>query len=203
MPEIQIPDGFEHDCTKCEGLCCSAHIIKKSKDFPEDKDGGVPCHLLSVETDGARVEYRCRVFATLEQEQRRLCREFTCMGAGNAVSTFFRELGIEWGVKPEDVDDKSWQIKFQNMQTAYLVLYNVMTWLDIYRHGRQPEYFYPAAKAEAQKIAKRFSKVLQETTEVIAFDYWGETEFKNNIRLAVHDANNEHLLKKLGMPKWW
>jgi hypothetical protein len=74
------------DCGSCFGLCCIALAHQPPAGFPAFKTVNVPCRHLDD-------DFRCRVFARLEEEGFTVCRPYDCFGAGPAVA---RRMRAEW-----------------------------------------------------------------------------------------------------------
>lgn len=200
MPEIQIQEGFDHDCTKCQGLCCVAQDIKKESGFPSDKPAGVVCDKLSVDPAAQSHAYKCQVFATLGEEGRTLCEKFSCLGAGNAISQFFYELGISWALKPENIDDEKWQLIVHNMHEAYIVLFNVFVQLHAIQNINDPraQLWYEAVRGVVQNVAKDFAAEIESNSSAINGLAWYRNRFLYVMKLAMDHASSLALMNKLG-----
>lgn len=70
---------LKSDCKNCIGLCCVALPYGKSADFPDNKDGGVPCRNL-------RSNNLCSIHNVLRDKGFRGCVSYECFGAGQCVS---------------------------------------------------------------------------------------------------------------------
>lgn len=199
MPEIVIPDSFEHDCTKCQGLCCVAQKISKESGFPSDKPAGVVCDQLSIDPNTQAHAYKCRVFATLGEEGRTVCENFSCLGAGNTVSQFFHELGINWALKPENFDDEKWKLIVHNMHEAYIVLYNVFVHLRAIRSVDSPnaQSCYEVARSAVQNVAKDFAAEIESNSSAIDGRAWYRNRFFYVMRESTSHANSLSLINKL------
>lgn len=209
MPELQLQEGFTHDCNECQGLCCVAFEINEDENFPEHKDEGVPCHLLNMDPQNQAALCKCKVFNALREQGRKLCEGYTCMGAGNAVTKFLRELGIHWTMKPQDTDDQKWELMRHNINNAFLCLDYVFYYL-YQQHpdnnpARQPakREMYEAMRKAAQEIANELALVLENSSERISCDDWYNNKFKPAMQIAAHDANSAYLLNKLVTKRWW
>lgn len=180
MPEIRIPDELEPDCGNCQGLCCMAMAHRKEGGFPieQDKPGNVPCHNLETNPADFTNLYKCRIHETLDQEDWTTCTEFTCLGAGQAISTFFNELGISWALKSPDIDESKRQIMLKNLNAGYFVLYNVLGYLKCIKN--KPHFSrdlqFQSAKSAAAEVAKRFGRALV-SGEEIDKRHWYLNEF--------------------------
>lgn len=207
MPELQLQEGFTHDCNECQGLCCVAFEIRKDENFPEHKEEGVPCPQLNLDPQNQADLCKCKVFNALGKQGRKLCEGYTCMGAGNAVTKFLQELGIHWAMKPQDADNQEWELMRHNINNAFLFLDYVFYYL-YQKHpdnnpARQPakREMYEAMRKEAQKIANELALVLEDSSERISCDDWYNNKFKPAMLIATADANSAYILNKLG--KLW
>ncbi|MBV9593727.1 MAG: pentapeptide repeat-containing protein [Actinobacteria bacterium] len=73
------------DCDSCVGICCVALTLTTSADFAIDKPAGQPCENLD---DG----HRCRIHHRLRPAGFPGCVAFDCFGAGQRVTTAFRNV---------------------------------------------------------------------------------------------------------------
>lgn len=205
MAEIQLQEGFEHDCNECQGLCCVALEIDKKSGFPRNKPAGEACDMLNINPQSEADLCRCKIFTTLDYKTHGICKDFTCLGAGNTVSKFFKELGIHWAAKPEGIDEQKWELMKNNIFNAYLIFHNIFLYLRRIRNKRHPanKLMYDAARASAENTAKELAQVMEEGSAELDHEDWYENKFKPAMLIAVHDANSDYLLNKLKMPKWW
>ena len=176
MPELKIPDQLEPDCDNCQGMCCMAMAHRVVDGFPleEDKPNGVPC--LNLETNPLNVEslYKCRIYETRAHEGWRQCESFSCYGAGQTISQFFKELGVSWAIKSNDLKEDQNKIMIENLNLGFQVMYMVLSHLDAIGHTFDPlrEKKVIAAKVAASKIALQFSEHLTANKKVdVAFWY--------------------------------
>lgn len=205
MPEIKIQEGLEHDCHNCQGFCCVALAIDKKDGFPHNKKMGVACDQLDTNPEHEANLCKCKVFTTLDYKTHSLCKDFTCLGAGNTISEYFKELGIHWAVRPDNISDEQNELRVNNIFNAYLIFHNVFLYLRIIRYQRHPnnKIRYEAARKAVEKVAKDLARTLEVGTQEIKYNDWYQNKFKPEMNFAMHDADNFRLLDKLGMKKWW
>ncbi len=205
MLEIQIPEGFEHDCNNCQGLCCVALAIDKKSGFPINKEAGIPCDQLNTDAKDTAALCKCKIFATLSDKTHSLCIDFTCLGAGNTVSKYFKDLGMHWTTRPENIDDAKWELMKNNIFNAYLIFHKVFLYLYRIRNQRHPnnKIRYDAARKSVEKVSKELAGVLEAGTEEVDYEFWYENKFKPEMQISMHDADTARLLDKLGANKWW
>lgn len=203
MPELKIPEDFTHDCHDCQGLCCVSMEIKQHRGyFPHPKPAGEPCENLQITPEDHRIDFNCRIFGAIHKKHK-TCEEFTCFGAGNNVSKFFSELGINWAMKPDEVSAEQHDINITNLYATYNILFLVMYYLGQVRYHRGPANIlnYNAAKNAAQIVATELSQKLQ-TGELIDENVWYGQRFVPAMAEAVKQSNNQFLLQKLGSVNW-
>lgn len=135
MP-IRIPDKLERDCGDCQALCCYGMDLHKPA-FPIEKNNATPCPNLETGTDGMVGQFRCRIHDSLAETGWGACVKFDCAGAGQAVSTFFAEMGFNWMERGGPVRDVNWteryvpedeaiyRVRNKNMRIVFGVLYKV------------------------------------------------------------------------------
>ena len=190
MAEIKIPDILLHDCKNCQGLCCVAleHRIEEGFPLLADKPLGVPCQHLATSPEGSQVGiYKCMIHSHLLQAGWPTCKEFTCHGAGQAVSQFFKELGISWAEKPTEPDQVlKWEIQKTNMQIAYRVLNAALAILEKGLSGGWISVFvYFRALEVVKRVSLEFSTTLNTATSVIDEKFWNEQKFEAAIYTAM------------------
>lgn len=125
MQNLSFPDTYEHDCKNCQGLCCVDLRLTEAK-FPIYKDPGVACP--NLETDsGAKIDqFRCRIHDKLEATGWSSCTTYTCSGAGQMLSVFLRDLGLNWAKKDEAMSLEEYKLYKKNKQLAFVFLQNLM-----------------------------------------------------------------------------
>lgn len=196
MPEIQIPDELKPDCGKCQGLCCVAMSHKRQNGFPikEDKPTNVPCPNLETDPANEAVLYRCRIHDVLGQQGWVACTYFDCHGAGQAISSFFKELGFSWAIKSPELDQAKRDMMLKNLNAGYFVLMLVFGYLKSIHHefGPARSVRYAAAREVATEIAKEFSTALTGDTEINIEDWYGK-KFAPAMKKAADDVGSNHL----------
>ena len=187
IPTIKVPEKLTHDCENCQGLCCMAHKHRRADGFPisTDKPAGLPCSHLVTEPKEDQKIYTCNIYGSLKDDGWKVCPEFTCNGAGQAVTAFFKELGVSWAEeKPEQHSEYEWKIlkinqryAYQTMQSVFRLLYAV--------EQTQGEEAYKAARNAVEKVAVDFSNFLRSTNQEIDPNYWVYDRFDPEVRKAV------------------
>jgi hypothetical protein len=163
-----------------------AHKHQKKDGFPiaKDKLPGIPCENLRVDSDEDVELYTCKIYGSLSEKGWKVCPEFTCHGAGQAVSAFFKELGVSWAEeKPEKYSQDEWRMLKINQRYGYQALQNVFSFLN----GLEKHYgdeVYMAARAAVERVAPYFSVALQQTDREIDPNYWVKQRFDPEIRAA-------------------
>lgn len=192
MPEIQIPENLEHDCGNCQGLCCVALHHRPEDNFPilNTKPGGEACHNLETNPADQTKLFRCRIHESLKEKGWTTCDNFTCFGAGQAVSKFFSELGINWALgKPADMDDDKWKIMTTNLYVTYSMFDDLFELLYSFKYSEHPlsEEAYLVAREAIKDAAAQLAITLQRGVTVIKAHFWLEEIFKPAIMEAVHN----------------
>lgn len=203
MSELQIPEGFTHDCHECQGLCCVAMEIEPHRGyFPHHKEAYEPCENLQITPDADRTDFKCRIFKTINKGHK-TCEQFTCFGAGDSVSKFFSELGINWAMKPDEPNTEQHEVNIANLYATYNILFLVMAYLGRVRYHRNPanKLNYEATKIAAQEVATELSQKLQ-AGELIDENIWYGQKFLPAMAEAVKRSNADFMLKKLGNINW-
>lgn len=80
------PDWLRPHCNECAALCCVALHFDKSDMFGHDKPAGQFCKHLAPDNS-------CKIHSTLETQGYAGCAAFDCKGAGQRVTTAFKDKG--------------------------------------------------------------------------------------------------------------
>lgn len=187
-PIIKIPEKLTQDCEKCQGLCCMALKHRPQDGFPieEDKPVGVPC--INLETDSTKGDklYTCKIYGRLTKDGWETCPEYTCNGAGQAVSIFFKELGVSWAEgKPDSYSEEEWRILNINQQRAFQILQHNFGFLSEIKEmfGSQTYIF---ARDAVKILAQQFSKELLRVDREIDMKEWSQ-KFMAAIKLTIEE----------------
>jgi len=90
---------YEHDCEKCQWLCCVVPEINW-KEFSFEKEIEVPCRHLEIKDC-----YKCKIHDVLEDKWLTGCLKFTCNWAWQIVSESYSKSWIYWDKNPESKDE--------------------------------------------------------------------------------------------------
>lgn len=200
MLEIQIPDKLEQDCGNCQGMCCMAMSHRVVDRFPieQDKPVGVPCRNLKIDTSNQDELYKCGVYNERDFNGWHVCKFFNCFGAGQAISSFFKDLGINWAMELEKPDEEQDKLMLENLNNAYFLLYKVFQYLFNLKasiHFASND-MYEAARIEAQLIAADLSEHIKSGQEVKIFEWYGQ-RFMPAMSQAAEEARNNYFSNKV------
>lgn len=81
------------DCARCVALCCVVLAFDRSGLFAFDKAAGVACLHLTA-------GHRCGIHPDLEREGFSGCVRFDCRGAGQRVTTMFKDRSCQGDAAP-------------------------------------------------------------------------------------------------------
>jgi hypothetical protein len=191
MPEILIPDQLTHDCDNCQGLCCVANLHKIEDGFPidEDKTIGIPCEHLELDPTTLTGIHKCKIHHQLGKLGWNICKNFTCNGAGQAVTDFFKEMGVVWShEKPENLDDEKWYNQLENFYLGYIVLQNVFNFLAHIRKHKG-ETIFLKVKTAIKELMPEFSMELTRIDGCIDHFEWIMNRFDPVIRKILDESN--------------
>ncbi len=87
----ELPAELQHDCKKCQSLCCTALRIEWDGGFTKEQD--VVCEDL---TD----DFTCRVWDKLESLGRAPCRHFFCLNSGPEICEPLFRAETDWRQTP-------------------------------------------------------------------------------------------------------
>ena len=163
MDSLRIPtesSELVHDCENCEGLCCISLKLEKNK-FPilsQDKEIGVPCQ--NLELTNAQNLFKCRIHNELDKNWK-VCAGYSCFGAGQEVTRFFRQLGFSFSNEINTENNKFlYAIRKKNIETAFTLfstIFNILNSINE-KHG---EFFYLIAKESIEIEVEEFSLLLE------------------------------------------
>ena len=124
----RIKEKLVADCSQCDALCCNA---PKFETVTYKKEAGVQCKNLDDKT------LKCQIYDNREELGYTFCLNFDCHGAGQAVTTLFRNLGYN-----NQNDKKTEKIKCDVFIGTFLYL---------------SDHFFPDQKiqAECNKLDKK------------------------------------------------
>lgn len=191
VKEIQIPDDLTQDCENCQGLCCVANSHKTEDGFPidEDKPIGIPCSHLELDPATLQGLHKCQIHRQLGRLGWNTCMNFTCNGAGQAVTDFFKEIGVVWSnEKPENLDDDEWCNQLENFYLGYIVLQNVFNFLDHIKKHKGEEVFLKV-KTAIKELMPAFCAELTRTDCCIDHFDWIMKRFDPATRKVLDESN--------------
>lgn len=192
MTELKIPDDLTHNCDNCQGLCCMAHKHNPRDGFPilNPKPPGVPCQHLEIGQNIEKRLYSCGIYQKLEEDGWTTCTRFSCYGAGQAVSEFFKELGVSWAQKQEELDDRQWQIRILNFRYGYQALHYVFQRMSVFRDSVSAEAYQKLREAVAS-ASKDFCVAMERTDMDLDPNYWAKIHFERVIMKSLNDSFHE------------
>ena len=117
----QIKSKLVADCSQCDALCCKP---PKFETVTYKKEAGVQCKNLDDKT------LKCQIYDDREKLGYKFCLKFDCHGAGQAVTTLFRNLGYN-----NQNDKKTEKIKYDVFIGTFLYL---------------SDHFFPDQKIQAE-----------------------------------------------------
>lgn len=183
-PELELPDRYQADCDNCQGLCCVAHRHEAGK-FPiiQDKPAGVACINLETSDDGEVQKYRCQIYDKLESTGWRVCTGYGCLGAGQMVSKFFRELGVEW-----DTENLN-EVSVVNLRYAFQTMRQVFKMIEFVRKTRiNGDRAAQDCQIAIKPVVEEFGEQLEKLSEEFDPNYWFHQRFKPAIIQAVESG---------------
>lgn len=191
MSEIQIPNDLTPDCNNCQGLCCVANMHAADEGFPIefDKPVGIPCEHLELDPATIQGLHKCKIHSQLGRLGWNTCMNFTCNGAGQVVTDFFKEMGVVWShEKPENLDDDEWCNRVENFYLGYIVLQNVLSFLAHIRKNKGEEVFLKV-KTAIKELMPEFSTELTRTDRCINPFDWIMERFDPAMRKVLDESN--------------
>lgn len=190
MNEIQIPENLEPDCDNCQGLCCVAprHNIEDGFPIDEDKQMGHPCQHLELDPANIQGLYKCQIHANLKQLGWKTCAGYTCHGAGQAVSAFFEEMGIQWSDESTDAEDldeiDARDNKVGNLFFGFLALAEVFRFLEYINKRYGPSAFLRSKEA-VKELMPEFCRELESDDSTVDYVNWVTVKFDRVIKNAI------------------
>lgn len=170
MARLKIPDNLEHDCDNCQGLCCMSHKLGTNNGYPINKRGGEACPNLEITSDNDKL-FECRIHSRLMVEGWWKCTMYTCYGAGQEVSKFFKDLGFNWAIQADDMSKEERNRLFDNMRFTFNMLQGLLQGLHSTRRSQPPEYIASTTSIIEEGLAE-LSEFLLKNEAIIDPNEW-------------------------------
>jgi hypothetical protein len=169
-----------------------AHKHNPQDGFPilNAKPAGVPCEHLEIGQNVRNRLYGCNIYPTLEDKGWTTCTRFSCHGAGQAVTGFFKELGVSWSQKQEELNDNQWRIRILNFRYGYQALHYVFQRMSSMRNELGEEE-YEKVRESVALASKDFCAAMERTDQDLDPNYWAKVHFSRAIRNALLTAQAE------------
>jgi hypothetical protein len=200
MPELKVPDQLEPDCGNCQGMCCMAMEHRARDGFPieQDKPSNTACVNLCSDPSSPDALHKCAIYDELLERGWKTCKTFSCHGAGQTASMFFKELGIDWALPSPDIDPAQRAILLENLNHAFYILDSVFGHLEFtkYDFPYSNKERFQAAKAATNKVLAEFNEFLK-TNQKIDYNYWVYEKFMPAIKAAIAKATRDYFKGKV------
>lgn len=174
------------------------HRAKEGFPIEADKPPNTPCVNLCANPSSPDTLHQCAIYDELLPRGWKTCKTFSCYGAGQAVSMYFKELGADWALPSPDMDPAHRAVLLENLNNAFYVLDSVFGYLEFTKHDfpyANKERF-EAAKTATEEVLIEFNEFLK-TNQKIDFNFWINEKFMPAIRAALQQKMRNYVKNKV------